>query len=177
MKANNLDWYLPNFNFGCSDFDFRFTHSRIYEVRNFPARPRLPRGMPCAVLWWAKHSTDLSLSRLSSYLHYRSVFTRTFIIILSAYRPTLSRPPPPSLPEVDARPPLNALTPRKSWSSDTMHRFKKWFSTISRRNRCLTPDNRTQFSASQVGPLIISMFAGFAARWAAWESPPHLNPS
>ena len=106
MKANNLDWYLPNFNFGCSDFDFRFTHSRIYEVRNFPARPRLPRGMPCAVLWWAKHSTELSLSRLSSYLHYRSVFTRTFIIILSAYRPTLSRPPPPSLPEVDARPPL-----------------------------------------------------------------------
>ena len=162
MKANNLDWYLPNFNFGCSDFDFRFTHSRIYEVRNFPARPRLPRGMPCAVLWWAKHSTELSLSRLSSYLHYRSVFTRTFIIILSAYRPTLSRPPPPSLPEVDARPPLNALTPRKSWSSDTMHRFKKWFSTISRRNRCLTPDNRTQFPASQVGPLIISMFAGFA---------------
>lgn len=155
---------MPNFNFGCSDFDFRFTHSRIYEVRNFPARPRLPRGMPCAVLWWAKHSTELSLSRLSSYLHYRSVFTRTFIIILSAYRPTLSRPPPPSLPEVDARPPLNALTPRKSWSSDTMHRFKKWFSTISRRNRCLTPDNRTQFSASQVGPLIISMFAGFAAR-------------
>ena len=154
---------MPNFNFGCSDFDFRFTHSRIYEVRNFPARPRLPRGMPCAVLWWAKHSTELSLSRLSSYLHYRSVFTRTFIIILSAYRPTLSRPPPPSLPEVDARPPLNALTPRKSWSSDTMHRFKKWFSTISRRNRCLTPDNRTQFSASQVGPLIISMFAGFAA--------------
>ena len=155
---------MPNFNFGCSDFDFRFTHSRIYEVRNFPARPRLPRGMPCAVLWWAKHSTELSLSRLSSYLHYRSVFTRTFIIILSAYRPTLSRPPPPSLPEVDARPPLNALTPRKSWSSDTMHRFKKWFSTISRRNRCLTPDNRTQFPASQVGPLIISMFAGFAAR-------------
>lgn len=155
---------MPNFNFGCSDFDFRFTHSRIYEVRNFPARPRLPHGMPCAVLWWAKHSTELSLSRLSSYLHYRSVFTRTFIIILSAYRPTLSRPPPPSLPEVDARPPLNALTPRKSWSSDTMHRFKKWFSTISRRNRCLTPDNRTQFSASQVGPLIISMFAGFAAR-------------
>ena len=155
---------MPNFNFGCSDFDFRFTHSRIYEVRNFPARPRLPCGMPCAVLWWAKHSTELSLSRLSSYLHYRSVFTRTFIIILSAYRPTLSRPPPPSLPEVDARPPLNALTPRKSWSSDTMHRFKKWFSTISRRNRCLTPDNRTQFSASQVGPLIISMFAGFAAR-------------
>ena len=177
MKANNLDWYLPNFNFGCSDFDFRFTHSRIYEVRNFPARPRLPRGMPCAVLWWAKHSTELSLSRLSSYLHYRSVFTRTFIIILSAYRPTLSRPPPPSLPEVDARPPLNALTPRKSWSSDTMHRFKKWFSTIGRRNRCLTPDNRTQFPASQVGPLIISMFAGFAARWAAWESPPHLNLS
>ena len=177
MKANNLDWYLPNFNFDRSDFDFRFTHSRIYEVRNFPARPRLPHGMPCAVLWWAKHSTELSLSRLSSYLHYRSVFTRTFIIILSAYRPTLSRPPPPSLPEVDARPPLNALTPRKSWSSDTMHRFKKWFSTISRRNRCLTPDNRTQFSASQVGPLIISMFAGFAARWAAWESPPHLNPS
>ena len=127
MKANNLDWYLPNFNFGCSDFDFRFTHSRIYEVRNFPARPRLPRGMPCAVLWWAKHSTELSLSRLSSYLHYRSVFTRTFIIILSAYRPTLSRPPPPSLPEVDARPPLNALTPRKSWSSDTMHRFKNGF--------------------------------------------------
>ena len=155
---------MPNFNFGCSDFDFRFTHSRIYEVRNFPARPRLPHGMPCAVLWWAKHSTELSLLRLSSYLHYRSVFTRTFIIILSAYRPTLSRPPPPSLPEVDARPPLNALTPRKSWSSDTMHRFKKWFSTISRRNRCLTPDNRTQFSASQVGPLIISMFAGFAAR-------------
>ena len=155
---------MPNFNFGCSDFDFRFTHSRIYEVRNFPARPRLPHGMPCAVLWWAKHSTELSLSRLSSYLHYRSVFTRTFIIILSAYRPTLSRPPPPSLPEVDARPPLNALTPRKSLSSDTMHRFKKWFSTISRRNRCLTPDNRTQFSASQVGPLIISMFAGFAAR-------------
>ena len=177
MKANNLDWYLPNFNFGCSDFDFRFTHSRIYEVRNFPARPRLPRGMPCAVLWWAKHSTELSLSRLSSYLHYRSVFTRTFIIILSAYRPTLSRPPPPSLPEVDARPPLNALTPRKSWSSDTMHRFKKWFSTIGRRNRCLTPDNRTQFPASQVGPLIISMFAGFIARWAPWESPPHLNPS
>ena len=177
MKANNLDWYLPNFNFGCSDFDFRFTHSRIYEVRNFPARPRLPRGMPCAVLWWAKHSTELSLSRLSSYLHYRSVFTRTFIIILSAYRPTLSRPPPPSLPEVDARPPLNALTPRKSWSSDTMHRFKKWFSTIGRRNRCLTPDNRTQFPASQVGPLIISMFAGFAARWAPWESPPHLNLS
>ena len=177
MKANNLDWYLPIFNFGCSDFDFRFTHSRIYEVRNFPARPRLPRGMPCAVLWWAKHSTELSLSRLSSYLHYRSVFTRTFIIILSAYRPTLSRPPPPSLPEVDARPPLNALTPRKSWSSDTMHRFKKWFSTIGRRNRCLTPDNRTQFPASQVGPLIISMFAGFAARWAPWESPPHLNLS
>ena len=46
MKANNLDLYLPNFNFDSSDFDFRFTHRRIYGVRNFPARLRLPRGMP-----------------------------------------------------------------------------------------------------------------------------------
>ena len=38
------------------------------------------------------YGTRLSLSRLSSYLHYQSVFTSIFIIILSAYRPTLSHP-------------------------------------------------------------------------------------
>ena len=40
----------------------------------------------------ALQSTKLSLQRLPSYLRYRSVFTRTFIIILSAYRSTLSHP-------------------------------------------------------------------------------------
>ena len=108
-------------------------------------------------------STELSLSRLSSYLHYRSVFTRTFIIILSAYRPTLSPPPPPSLPQLDA--------PRKSWIWHDAPALKIWFPT-SERNRCLTSDNRTRCVASLARPLIISMSSGFAPHWAPWESLP-----